>query len=654
MTTVVTTVVVRAGNAQVAVDGTRANAASRYMMIAASVLPIGKQANDAKASTPVAIATGTLLAAGQHANASFTAEDFDRVHVWTLSKVIGCFCVAFLIILAVRVLAGLVPLLSSKERQAKQSDVVRGKGGGEGGEGRTAEDMDKGKERKMLDAARNGRWEEVIHLVKNEGVDANATDFDRHLALWLECYIETMTMGQLVSENRLVAELMWLVAKLLSMLLSLSVLEDRREAAAELVAKLLLKYLSLCVLGMKLISIFLSLDGLTGKYVSVEELDDALKLAEFSDLQASQTVLHIAAMKGDSTTVTALLKEHADMEKRDRTGRTALDYAVLYRNRETEETLLKHGAHTRIKRLLRQFTQREPPMNVKRKVEALDAGDPQQRVTDETPAPAEEAAAAPAPEAAAPAAEGEPAADDAEAPSQPHPQEGEAAAAEGGEAAAQAFRGDAVNNESNELRRRKVHHAARNGNAKEVKGLLVQGRADIMAPDNYKMTPPHQAAFGGHASTEKMLLEELKHDDKERRRFIDLQTWVGWTSLHHAAFGGHSTTAQVLLEYNDDVHACDIRLRRTPLHYAAVRGDSTTVKVLLDKGAKLEACDTWGRTALHCAAVRGNSATVEVLLDRGANIQARDNKEKTASDLAASSMRAFFDARLGTGCGNQV
>lgn len=196
MTTVVTTVVVRAGNAQVAVDGTRANAASRYMMIAASVLPIGKQANDAKASTPVAIATGTLLAAGQHANASFTAEDFDRVHVWTLSKVIGCFCVAFLIILAVRVLAGLVPLLSSKERQAKQSDVVRGKGGGEGGEGRTAEDMDKGKERKMLDAARNGRWEEVIHLVKNEGVDANATDFDRHLALWLECYIETMTVAR--------------------------------------------------------------------------------------------------------------------------------------------------------------------------------------------------------------------------------------------------------------------------------------------------------------------------------------------------------------------------------------------------------------------------------------------------------------------------
>ena len=151
-----------------------------------------------------------------------------------------------------------------------------------------------------------------------------------------------------------------------------------------------------------------------------------------------------------------------------------------------------------------------------------------------------------------------------------------------------------------------------------------------------------------------MLLEELKHDDKERRRFIDLQTWVGWTSLHHAAFGGHSTTAQVLLEYNADVHACDIRLLRTPLHYAAVRGDSTTVKVLLDKGAELEACDTWGRTALHCAAVRGNSATVEVLLDRGANIQARDNKEKTASDLAASSMRAFFDARLGTGCGNQV
>ena len=33
MTTVVTTVVVRARNAQVAVDGTRANAASRYMMI---------------------------------------------------------------------------------------------------------------------------------------------------------------------------------------------------------------------------------------------------------------------------------------------------------------------------------------------------------------------------------------------------------------------------------------------------------------------------------------------------------------------------------------------------------------------------------------------------------------------------------------------
>lgn len=82
------------------------------------------------------------------------------------------------------------------------------------------------------------------------------------------------------------------------------------------------------------------------------------------------------------------------------------------------------------------------------------------------------------------------------------------------------------------------------------------------------------------------------------------------TPLHWAACGGHEGIVRILLNMGLDINAQDVL--GTPLLWAAQSGHEKVVQYLLEQGAKVEATDFQGKSALHLAAKK--HPDVELLL----------------------------------------
>jgi uncharacterized protein len=140
------------------------------------------------------------------------------------------------------------------------------------------------------------------------------------------------------------------------------------------------------------------------------------------------------------------------------------------------------------------------------------------------------------------------------------------------------------------------------------------------------------------------LVEEMLERDP---RLANVRSGDGFTPLHFAAFFGHESAARVLLEHHADAGAvADNPMKVMPLHSAAAGRNMAIVRALLEHGAPVNAKQERGYTALHEAAQQGNQMMVDLLLKYGANPTAKNDDGITADQLAQEKGHADLAERL--------
>ena len=112
----------------------------------------------------------------------------------------------------------------------------------------------------------------------------------------------------------------------------------------------------------------------------------------------------------------------------------------------------------------------------------------------------------------------------------------------------------------------------------------------------------------------------------------------GKTALICAVQQGWDPVVQLLLDEGADIEAKDNH-GKTALLYAAENGRNIIVQLLLDRDVNIEAKDSFGRTALLRAVEGGSKTLVQQLLSKNADIRAKDNDGKTALLYAAENGR---------------
>jgi cytohesin len=167
---------------------------------------------------------------------------------------------------------------------------------------------------------------------------------------------------------------------------------------------------------------------------------------------------------------------------------------------------------------------------------------------------------------------------------------------------------------------RTLHKAAQDGDLATALRLLQDDPYLVGSREDYKLTPLHRAAMGGHADIAAALLG--------RSAAVDARDYGGGTALHAAAAHGRSEAAAVLLGGGADPNAAD-EDGHTPLHFAARAGHVAAATVLLAKGADPNVRGKFTGTPLHEAAEHGHVGMTELLLANGGLANARSGGSHT-------------------------
>lgn len=156
--------------------------------------------------------------------------------------------------------------------------------------------------------------------------------------------------------------------------------------------------------------------------------------------------------------------------------------------------------------------------------------------------------------------------------------------------------------------------AAREG-SKDAVDIILRYSPDIDAPNMVGDTALKIAAYNGHLTIVKMLLQSgasLESDD--------------WSALTYAALNAHTEVAEFLIKKGADVNAPS-KNGTTPLMAAARRGAFDLVKILVAKKANLHAATDRGETAVDIALKRGNTEIAEYLMAQGATANKKAPKK---------------------------
>jgi uncharacterized protein len=146
--------------------------------------------------------------------------------------------------------------------------------------------------------------------------------------------------------------------------------------------------------------------------------------------------------------------------------------------------------------------------------------------------------------------------------------------------------------------------AAREGHIATVK-LLLERKARVNQYSAAAETAIMLAAFKGHLETVKLLHTYGAAINKD-----------GWTPLHFAAFEGHASICKYLLDSNAQVDARAPN-DETALMLAARNGRYDVVKVLLGK-ADPNLKTSSGGTALQLAVQKGHADVAQLIKQAGA------------------------------------
>ena len=209
-----------------------------------------------------------------------------------------------------------------------------------------------------------------------------------------------------------------------------------------------------------------------------------------------------------------------------------------------------------------------------------------------------------------------------------------------------------------------VMAAVQSGNVEQLKELLAQDRSLGRARDGSGVSALMHAlyrqrkdmvdalrgtgleldVFEAASMGRSDLVEEMVERDP---RLANSRSGDGFTPLHFAAFFGHESVARVLLEHHADAGAvADNPMKVMPLHSAAAGRNMAIVRALLEHGAPVNAKQERGYTALHEAAQQGNQMMVDLLLKYGANPNAKNDDGITADQLAQEKGHSDIAERL--------
>lgn len=161
--------------------------------------------------------------------------------------------------------------------------------------------------------------------------------------------------------------------------------------------------------------------------------------------------------------------------------------------------------------------------------------------------------------------------------------------------------------------RRPIHYAAFYGHASVVKLLIEAGaKVDPISAQN-KSTPLSEAVQNGHRDVVQV--------------FLDLPNDIYAPNFNRPDFFGNPPLRVACLKYEDlieplleagaDVYQQD-DLKQTPLHWACQQNFPRGVEMLLRGGADVNARDVYGGTPLHYAASKGSHTIIQLLLSYGA------------------------------------
>jgi len=176
----------------------------------------------------------------------------------------------------------------------------------------------------------------------------------------------------------------------------------------------------------------------------------------------------------------------------------------------------------------------------------------------------------------------------------------------------------------------------------DILNALYRGQRDEatrLAVTASSLTIWEAAALGRDADVE-MLLER---DAAQANAFAP----DGHVPVGLAAFFGHPSTVKLLLDRGADVQAAARNeMKVQPLHAAVAGRNADAVAAILDRGADPNARQQVGYTPLMGAAGGNREDLVELLLARGADPSLVSEDGKTAGDIAAAHGFATLAGRL--------
>ena len=156
-----------------------------------------------------------------------------------------------------------------------------------------------------------------------------------------------------------------------------------------------------------------------------------------------------------------------------------------------------------------------------------------------------------------------------------------------------------------------LHHAARHGNLKSVRYLLLGSAIYLNRKRHGLNTPLHDAAKFGHTDivTTLIFAGALMNEANDN----------GDTPLHVAANSGQENVVRCLIQAKAGLNVISSD-GSTPLHYACQNGHVECVEELLNQGANANAKNTDGEAPIHVASSRGHVDCIQKLVNNRAII----------------------------------